>query len=59
MGLEVILFRVFSLMWQSWAKLNIWYSDCHELSNSIQGWLLNWRASMASSLYFLIQFMES
>ena len=48
-----------TLIWQSWAELNVWWSACQRSSSLIYRHLLNYRASIASSLHFLIQFMRS
>ena len=54
-----ILFRRLGLIWQFWAELKNPYNMFYRLSSSIQGWPLNWIASMAGSFHFLTQFINS
>ena len=53
------LSKMLRLTWQFCVELNIWYNICQRLLISIQGYPLNWSASIASSLCFLTQFIRS
>ena len=58
-GFDGNLSKMLRLIWQFCAELNIWYNVCQRLLISIQGYPLNWSASIASSLCFLTQFIRS
>jgi len=45
-----ILFKMFILIWQFWATLNIWWRACYRLLISIHGWLLYCKALIASNI---------